>query len=494
MASNFFTALAGHFKAPEQLWATPYEAARHFDPKTVQTPALAAIDQFLMKAYTTPDFRGIISMPPQNGKSLRASIAFPAWVLQQDPDTRIVIASYESQIAIRFSDALRRQIKDRGESAGLVIGGKDTERNWQIRGHRGGVYAASVGGALTSRSADLLIIDDPVKGFAEAASPTYQAKTWDWWTGTALPRVQGGSSVIVILTRWHDDDLAGQLMRANPGVWEFLRIPAQADHRPELGESDPLGREPGEYMKSVQGFTREQWEERKKQVGPKTWAALYQGVPSPDEGGIFPAEWARYEQPLWEVQPNGARLVPGVGRADHELIQSWDFTFSDTKGSDFVVGQVWLRVGSQAYLLDMVRERMNFPRMLQAVRELTAKWPQAQTTFIEAKAAGQMVIDTLRAELKNAFIPINPKESKVARANAVSPFAFSGNIVLPTPELLPSVGEMLEELKLFPASSHDDSVDALTQAVSQLLLYRIDTGAEETFELFDDYTIAPYDY
>lgn len=493
MASNFFTALAGHFKAPEQLWATPYEAARHFDPKTVQTPALEAIDRFLMKAYTTPDFRGIISMPPQNGKSLRASIAFPAWVLQQDPDTRIVIASYESQIAIRFSDALRRQIKDRGESAGLIIGGKDTERNWQIRGHRGGVYAASVGGALTSRSADLLIIDDPVKGFAEAASPTYQAKTWDWWTGTALPRVQGGSSVIVILTRWHDDDLAGQLMRANPGVWEFLRIPAQADHRPELGETDPLGREPGEYMKSVQGFTRQQWEDRKKQVGPKTWAALYQGVPSPDEGGVFPAEWARYEQPLWEVQPNGVRHVPGIGRADHELIQSWDLAFKGTDGSDYVVGQVWLRVGSQAYLLDMVRDRMNFTQTLDAIRGLSAKWPQAYAKYVEDKANGPAVMAMLSGEI-GGLIPVNPEGGKIARANAVSAYAHAGDILLPAPGLLPNVGELLEELKLFPASSHDDSVDALTQAVSQLLLYRIDTGAEETFELFDDYTIAPYDY
>lgn len=493
MASSFFTALAGHFKAPEQLWATPYEAARHFDPKTVQTPALEAIDRFLMKAYTTHDFRGIISMPPQNGKSLRASIAFPAWVLQQDPDTRIVIASYEAQIAIRFSDALRRQIKDRGESAGLIIGGKDTERNWQIRGHRGGVYAASVGGALTSRSADLLIIDDPVKGFAEAASPTYQAKTWDWWTGTALTRVQGGGSVIVILTRWHDDDLAGQLMRANPGVWEFLRIPAQADHRPELGETDPLGREPGEYMKSVQGFTHEQWEERKKQVGPKTWAALYQGVPSPDEGGIFPAEWARYEQPLWEVQPNGARLVPGVGRADHELIQSWDLAFKGTDGSDYVVGQVWLRVGSQAYLLDMVRDRMNFTQTLEAIRGLSAKWPQAYAKYVEDKANGPAVMSMLSGEI-GGLIPVNPEGGKIARANAVSAYAHAGDILLPAPALLPNVGELLEELKLFPASSHDDSVDALTQAVSQLLLYRIDTGAEETFELFDDYTIAPYDY
>lgn len=494
MGDAFFTALAEQFKPRPKPWETPLDAARALTPdKSKQTPALQLIDDFLMRAYRTPNFRGIISMPPQNGKSERVSKAFPAWVLSQNPDTRIVIASYQQQIAERITNELRISIKNNGESGGLIIGGKDTEKEWRMRGYRGGVLAASVGGSLTSRSADLLIIDDPVKGLEEARSPTYQARAWRWWTATARTRVQNGGAVIIVLTRWHDQDLAGQLIANNPGEWEFLRIPAQADHRPELGETDPLGREPGQFMESVQEFTREGWEQVKREVGPQTWAALYQGTPSPDEGGIFPGEWERYSAPLWEQRPDGSRIVPGIGRPDHELVQSWDFTFSDTSGSDFVVGQVWLRVGPRAFLLDMVRARMNFPGMLQAVRDLTARWPQAQTTLVEAKASGQQIIDSLRLELPNAFIPIKPTESKVTRANAVSAFAFAGNIVLPEAHLLPSVGEMVEELKLFPASSHDDTVDAMTQAVSQLLLYRIDEGEGETVELFDDYTIAPYE-
>lgn len=494
MSDAFFSALADHFKPRQKPWATPLDAARALTPeKSKQTPALQLIDDFLMRAHSTPNFRGIISMPPQNGKSERVSKAFPAWVLSQNPDTRIVIASYQQQIAERITNELRISIKNNGEAGGLVIGGKDTEKEWRMRGYRGGVLAASVGGSLTSRSADLLIIDDPVKGLEEARSPTYQARAWRWWTATARTRVQNGGAVIIVLTRWHDQDLAGQLMANNPGEWEFLRIPAQADHRPELGETDPLGREPGEFMESVQEFDREGWEQVKREVGPQTWAALYQGTPSPDEGGIFPAEWARYEQPLWEVQPNGTRLVPGVGRADHELIQSWDLAFKGTDGSDYVVGQVWLRVGSQAYLLDMVRDRMNFTQTLDAIRGLSAKWPQAYAKYVEDKANGPAVMAMLSGEI-GGLIPVNPEGGKIARANAVSAYAHAGDILLPAPALLPNVGELLEELKLFPASSHDDSVDALTQAVSQLLLYRIDTGAEETFELFDDYTIAPYDY
>ena len=491
MTDPFLTALAGYFQPREKVWATPLDAARTLTPdKSMQTPALQLIDDFLMRAYATPNFRGIISMPPQNGKSERVSKMFPAWVLSQNPDTRIVIASYQQQIAERITNELRAAIKNNGREAGLIIGGKDTEKEWRIRGHRGGVLAASVGGSLTSRSADVLIIDDPVKGFEEAMSTVYQERAWRWWTGTARTRVQNGGPVIVVLTRWHDNDLAGQLMRANPGTWEFLRIPAQADHRPEHGESDPLGRAPGEFMQSVQGFDTEGWEQVKREVGPKTWASLYQGVPSPDEGGIFPGEWARYEQPMWTVEPNGAHTVPGIGRTDHELVQSWDLAFKGTESSDYVVGQVWLRVGSQAYLLDMVRERMNFTQTLEAIKSMSAKWPQAVAKYVEDKANGPAVMNSLAGKI-GGLIPVSPEGSKVARANAVSPFAFSGDIILPAAHLLPNVGELLEELKLFPASSHDDSVDALTQGVNQLLLNRIDTFGDSE-EFLDDFTISDY--
>lgn len=462
-------------------------------PKLILTPALEKLNNFLVQALRTPDSRSMVTFAPQEGKSTTVSVWTPIFALMENPECRIIIACATQSLAETFVRQVREIIKSNPQLGLSISPGLDRQGDFKLDGHAGGIYAVGVGGTLNGRPGDMLIIDDPNKDYAEASSPTISGKVFEWYQGTAAMRLAPGAPVIVLQTRWHENDLIGRLLKDAPDRWNLLRIPAQADHRPELGETDPLGREPGEFMVSARGRTREQWEQRKREVGPKMFAAQFQGIPSPDEGGIFPATWARYEQPLWEVQPNGARLVPGVGRADHELVQSWDFTFSDTKGSDFVVGQVWLRVGSQAYLLDMVRERMNFPTMLDAVRNLTAKWPQAQTTFIEAKAAGQMVIDTLRTELKNAFIPINPTESKVARANAVSPFAFSGNIVLPTAELLPNVGEMLEELKLFPASSHDDSVDALTQAVGQLLLYRIDNLNTDPVELFDDFSIT-YDY
>lgn len=469
MGSGFWGHLADIFAPRETPYKTPGELAIDLDPQTVQTPALDLIDRKLVEAFNTPDSRLIISMPPQEGKSQRASRRFVEWVLSQRPNTRVVIASYQKEIATEWAGTIRDDIRMHSDKLRIKVrGGSAAKHFWKLQGHDGYVYATGVGGSMTGKPADLMLIDDPVRGLKDAESPAKQAEAWKWWTGTVSARLAPGAPVILILTRWHDADLAGQLMEKLPGEWEFLRIPAQADHKPELGEIDPLGREPGEFMVSARGRSQKNWEKRKREAGPKAWAALYQGVPSPDEGGIFPPKWAEYQQPLWVKQPNGTHLITNLTE-DSELAQSWDMTFKATDSSDYVVGQVWLRTGAKCYLLDQVRERMNFTDTVEAVRTMTAKWPQTGAKFVEDKANGTAVINTLQTEIPG-IIPVTPDGGKVVRANAVAPAAWSGNIILPSPTLLPNVGELLEEAKLFPASSHDDTIDALTQAVNQLLL------------------------
>ncbi|WP_238650930.1 phage terminase large subunit [Kocuria sp. HSID16901] len=473
---EFFDALSSYFEPHAPKWDTPGTMAVELDPRTVQTPALDLIDDALVRAFKTPDSRLIISMPPQEGKSQRASRRFPLWALQQNPDLRIAIASYEANIARRWGRVVRDDISQHSAVLGLTVRDDlSAQHEWQLNGHDGGIFTAGIGGAMTGRPVDMLIIDDPVKNREQADSATIREKAWDWWTDTALTRLAPGAPVILILTRWHEDDLAGRLMKTDRDSWEFLRIPAQADHRPEQGERDPLDREPGEFMTSARGRTVKQWEYRKRASGPKTWASLYQGTPSPDEGGIFPPTWQRYTVPMWTKNPDGTRTVPGIGRPDHELIQSWDLTFKATDASDYVVGQVWLRVGSQTYLLDMIRDRLNFNETLNAIRAISAKWPQAVAKYVEDKANGPAVMNALKGQL-SGLIPIEPEGSKIARANAVSPYAFSGDIILPEVGLLPNVDELVEEAKSFPASSHDDTVDAMTQAVNQLLNHQLPEG------------------
>jgi predicted phage terminase large subunit-like protein len=467
--------------APPPKWKTPGEMARELDPRTRQTPALDLIDAELVRAANTPDSRLIISMPPQEGKSQRASRRFPLWMLTQNPELRITIASYESNVARRWGRAIRDDITTHSRELGLrVREDLSAQHEWQLAGHDGGVYAAGIGGALTGRPSELMIIDDPVKDREQADSLTFRDRVWDWWTGTASSRLAPGAPVIVIMTRWHHDDLAGRLLAAEDGdLWRVINIPAQADHRPEKGQTDPLGRAPGEFMESARRRTDAQWQARKVTAGPRDWAALYQGHPTPDAGDLFPEDWARYDQPMWITRDDGVNIVPGLDNSDAELIQSWDFTFKDTKSSDYVVGQVWLRLGVNAYLLDQVRARLSFSASVDAIVGLTRRWPQAIAKLVEDKANGPAIMSALGQRVPG-MIPVEPRGSKYSRAAAVSPFAHAHNVVLPTPEILPGVVDLLLEAASFPNGAHDDTIDAMSQALDQMLYLPI--LEEETVE------------
>lgn len=470
-------------------WATPGGMAVALDPKTRQTPALRLIDDALVDLLAEPDGRLIISMPPQEGKSQRTSRRFPLWALTQNPDLRIAIASYEHGVARRWGRAIRDDITQHADALGIrVRDDLSAQHEWQLAGHDGGVYAAGIGGALTGRPVDLLIIDDPVKDRAQADSPTYRQNAWDWWTDVGSTRLAPGAPVVVILTRWHHDDLAGRLLAAEDGHrWRVVNIPAEA-----IDDADPLGREPGEFMESARGRTTDQWARIRTQVGPRTWASLYQGQPSPVSSGIFPADWPRYTARPWLEEPDGTRRL--LDNFD-QVIQSWDLTFKDTGHSDYVVGQVWGRTGHRAWLLDMVRARLDFTATIAAIRDMHARWPQARAVFIEDKANGPAVITSLSRELPG-IVPVEPDGGKYARAVSIQPFTAAGNVLLPDPSLLPAVTYLTEEAADFPNGQHDDTVDALTQALNQLFLHPSLTTdgdvvtAEDFLDLtgFDDLT------
>lgn len=489
-ALSLWEMVAQKFERTAPEYATPLDMASALDPKVIRTPALDLINQKLLETYSKPDGRLIVSMSPQEGKSQLCSRRFPLWALTQNPDLRVAIASYEANIARRWGRSIRDDLTQYADRLGLTVRADlSAQAEWQLDGRDGGVFTAGVGGAMTGRPVDLMIIDDPVKGREQADSPTIQEKTWTWWTDTVLTRLAPGAPVILILTRWSENDLAGKLLADEPDVWEFLNIPAQAED-----DTDPLGREPGEFMVSARGRTTAQWEARKRSSGPVTWASLYQGRPSPAEGGIFPQDWPTYDQPMWTERSDGSRWVPGMDRDDQELIQSWDFTFKDGAKSDFVVGQVWLRIGSHVYLLDMVRGRMNFNRSVQAVKDMTAKWPQAGAKFIEDKANGPAVINSLSQSIPG-IIPVEPEGGKVARANAISPFAHAKNIHLPAAALLSNVQDLRDEALNFPNATHDDTIDAMTQAVNQLLLRPLTGGPQDLDDLVpdtNDWAISPY--
>src|SRR4029077_3039459 len=215
--------------------------------------------------------------------------------------------------------------------------------------------------------------------------------------------------------------------------WTVVNVPAQAER------DDPLGRMVGDYLESARGRTETDWEQTRRQVGSRGWSALYQGHPSPAEGGILKRSWWRYySTPRTQIQPGGAMGVVGAD----QVIQSWDMAFKDTKASDYVVGQVWARRGVKVFLVDQVRDRMDFPASVAAVRALSAKWPQATLKLVEDKANGPAIISQLRKDIPG-IVPVTPKDSKEARAHAVSAFIEAGDVELPGDA--PFIGEFIEE-------------------------------------------------
>lgn len=488
MTVNMWEAAARMFEPMRHDWATPGDLARAIEPSTVQTPALDLIDEYLARVESGEIDRLIVNLPPQEGKSTRVTTIGPLWFLTRNPDRRIAIISYASELADEFGRNIRNHISandgnDETLDLGLRIARDNgAARRWKLDGHRGGVVARGIRAGLTGRPVDALFIDDPISNLEQANSKTYRDQAWGFWQSVANTRLAPGAPVILVLTRWHADDLAGRLLAAEDAHrWTVLNIPAAAE------ENDPLGRKPGEWLESSRKRTAKQWEQIKVAVGPKVWQSLYQGNPSLDEGGVLPTTWTHYDQPLWLVDHSGAHTVPGMGRDDHELVQSWDLTFKGGDNSDFVVGQVWLRVGNTAYLLDQVRRRMNFNETCEAIKAMSAKWPQAVAKFVEDKANGPAVMNALSSTVVG-LIPIEPEGSKYARISAVSPLAWSGNVQLPSTRLAPWVETFLQEALSFPSGANDDQLDAFSQAINRLLLMPLlNEGGLIEPDVYDDY-------
>lgn len=466
-------------------WQNPGELAAAINPRTVQTPALDLIDQVIVAAFRTSNSRTIITMPPQEGKSERVTKTGTLWGLIDNPDRRFAIASYAQTLAEGFGRDVRNWVAVHDGTEGTLDLGlriardNGAARRWQLAGRRGGVVAVGIGSGLTGRPVDALIIDDPFKDAAQAESLYYRERVWNWWLSVASTRLAPGAPVVLIMTRWHEDDLAGRLLAGDDRHrWRLVNIPALADHDPAKGQADPLGRAPGEWLQSArtdeatgERRTVAQWEAIRTQVGTRVFTSLYQGRPSPDTGNVWRRGWwRRYSRLLWQQHPDApnALFVPDAD----EVILSWDMAFKDTKGSDFVAGGVWARFGADVYLLDQVHRRMSFTDTVAAFKAQVARWPQASAKLVEDKANGTAVIDQLRRSIPG-IVPVTPHESKYARAQAVAPFIEAGNVWLPEGDaVLPGVDPdgVIDEAAAFPNGQHDDQVDQTSQALARLLL------------------------
>lgn len=394
----------------------------------------------------------IITMPPRHSKSMTTTETFPVWFIGRDKSRRVIEVSYGADLARKFGLANLQKVEGRaGRLFDMELDPRqNAATNWQLKGHNGGMVSAGIGSAITGQGADLLIIDDPIRNRQDANSPAYREKLWNEWKATLSTRLQPNGSVILILTRWHESDLAGMILENDPRPWELIKLPALAE------EGDLLGREKGQPLWAEMGFDKQWAETTKRAVGPLDWASLYQQDPSPQEGALLKREYFRYYE-----------RAPHI-REFERIIQSWDCTFKDAETSDYVVGQVWGKKGPDFYLLDQTRDQMGITATMQAIEAMQAKWSMTQGIYIEDKANGPAVIEMLKRKI-SGVIPVQPQGGKVVRAQAVLPVIAAGNVYLPAPALAPWIGDFINEAAAFPFGKNDDMVDCMTQALNELM-------------------------
>lgn len=444
-----------------------------------------------------------VSMPPRTGKSFTVSTFTPTWILNLHPDWNIGLISHSPMLASSWGRANRRMIEQHGtgEGGSGKLPGLELAKDARAVSHwetseSGSLLSRSVKQALAGFGFKVLIVDDAVKDIASASNPKYREDMWSWWKADVISRMQPPYLLIVVGTRWHEDDLIGRILSSehegDPSVWEQITFPALATEEtvnPVTGR-DILGRKPGDPLMSplIPEETREEalerWATLEANVGSYYWSALYQQRPAPESGGIFDLSKIKFwtNDPSYSVPEEGSNVV----YLDSKLIEkwkrgtwidSWDTSFKGTETSDWVVGQRWVRAGADRFLIAQQRGRWGYTATLERMKlwgepgspSLSDDSPFGQyvhQTHIEETANGPALIEKM-TKIVSGVKGINPHMSKEARARVITPEIESGNVYLPHPDMpgYSWVTSLVSEMQNFPRDAHDDQVDSLTQAL-----------------------------
>lgn len=410
----------------------------------------ARLERFSKAVIGQQSPRLMLFMPPRHGKSFLVSERFPVWHLGRHPEQQILLASYGQTLSDKFSKRARSLAKSPITLQTFPKLKLDPERQaiteWETT--EGGAYrAVGIGGGATGTGCDILIIDDPIKNAMEANSKTKRENDWEWYQTTAYTRLMPGGGVLVIQTRWHEDDLSGRLIKAmkngDGDDWEIAVYPA-------IAEQDDEFRQTGEALHPVR-YDIKKLDAIKRTVGTRTWNSLYQQRPSAIEGSLFKKTW-------WKFYTETPKRF-------ERLVQSWDCNFKGGVDSDYVVGSAWGKLGADYYLLDQVRGKWDFIETIEQVKKFAMKWYEARPILIEDAANGPAVISSLKGKI-SGIVAFQPKGSKEARATIVTPLAEAGNIHLPQDAKW--LQDFIDETASFPRGINDDQIDSMTQAIIHL--------------------------
>jgi predicted phage terminase large subunit-like protein len=397
--------------------------------------------------------RLIITMPPRHGKSELVSKYFPVFWLGHRPDDWFVLTSYQADFAGEWGN----KAKELFSIIGKDYFNKTTKTRsgsayrWYVKNYSGGMKSTGVGGPLTGSGADLLLIDDPIKNDSEAMSLTYRNKIWDWFRATAYTRLSSKGAIVIMMTRWHHDDLVGRLLDSDEfGNWELLSLPAIA------GENDPLGRMPGEAL-WPEKFDIDKLNDIKNVLGPFWFSALYQQEPIASEYQIFKTEWWQFYD---EIDLSNFEFI----------VQTWDTAHKEKQTNDFSVCATWGIKNKSAYLINILNKRLSFPDLEKmAVTQYNIFKPRI--ILIEDASSGQDLIPTLKQYTRlpiKAVAPVN----KIIRAHRVTPLIEKGKIYLP--KFASWLPEFINQHSQFPNAKHDDIVDTTTMTLEFLTNFLID--------------------
>jgi len=393
--------------------------------------------------------RLVTLMPPQNGKTKLISETFPSWYLGRNPDKKIIFITYSQERANDIGRSVRNQLTDPLHASVFPdcrISQDSAASNKFNTIQNGAYFAVGVGGPITGRGADLLIIDDPIKGREEAESPTQRRKLKEWYQSVAYTRLASSGAVILIQTRWHQDDLAGWLLKEQRHEnWITLSLPALAE------KNDPLGRKIGDPL-WPKFYSKKRLLEIKKTIGDREFSCLYQQRPTSIEGNLFHREW-------WKYYENEPEIFDGV-------LQSWDCAYEQGGNSSYSVCQTWATKDGNFYLLNQFRKRLTYPALVRSVKE-QARLFKPERILIEREASGrslaQDLYDNTRLPIK--AVPTSNK-SKAERAYLVTDFIEAGRVWLPKNAIW--LDDFIDEVSHFPHGKFSDQVDTLTMALQFL--------------------------
>jgi predicted phage terminase large subunit-like protein len=392
----------------------------------------------------------MILMPPGSAKSTYGSIIFPAWWFTQHPRTSIISASHSLQLAEHFSHRVKRLIVAKQQYLGFGIS-RDRRSIDSWNTSDGGEYVSvGVRGAIAGRRADLIIIDDPIKSQADSESERQREHIWDWYKSDVTTRLKPGGKVVLIMTRWHPDDLGGQLLEHAPAEWRVIRLPAIAE------PNDPLGRVIGTPLwpewESLQDLLR-----KRELIGERTWSALFQQTPLPSSGRLFPTDRIAIVQPECDAEA---------------IVRAWDLAATGETGRndpDWTVGVKLCRDRAGRYLVCDVARIRGTPRQVEELIVNTAQKDGVNVIVAipeDPGQAGKSQMSYLTRQLAG-FRVISAREtgSKATRAMPLASQVEAGNVSIVFAEWN---RRLLDEMRDFPWARKDDQVDALVRGFTTL--------------------------